>query len=253
MTGKLRQRPDCLTPCLTPGCFNAPLRVPVSSLLAQVAYALRRNPRAVIRLGCPACGQENTYDYGTLYELLPEDRRPKPLPRGVVFAVLLAELDAASSMPRSFFGERILARADHEAGGWRGRTLGTSQFCPRALPPGSEVAGPVISGHFVIETRRAGPTDVPIEIEGVPKPSCFAIMISPRDNPNVLLSANPFCPNPSCMNVSSITFSEFERTVEPDAAQLSDPDVEPHVVWECNLCHSAMVVGPSTFNDLYKI
>lgn len=250
---ELRPRSYGLTPCLTPGCSNAPLRLPVTSVFAQVEYNLRRNPRAAARIVCPQCGRENAYDYGTLFELLPEKLRPTPLPEGVVFSILLTEMNTSPSMPRSFFGERILTRVTHHSASWRGRTLSRSQFCPRTLPPGTEVAGPIVHEHFVIETRRAGPADVAVQVEEVPKQSCFALMISPRNNPNFLLSANSFCPNPSCMNVSSLTFTQFEDMVARGAAQSSDPDVDPHVIWECNLCHATMMIGLDTFNDLYKL
>ena len=115
-----------------------------------------------------------------------------------------------------------------------------------------EVAGPIVREHYVIEMRRAGPADVAVQVEEVPKQSCFAIMVSPRDNPNLLLSANPFCPNPSCMNVCSLTFTKFEDTVARLAPQ-SDPEVEPQVIWECNLCQATMKIGLDTFNDLYKM
>jgi len=246
-------RPDGLTPCLTPACPSAPLRLPVTSVFAQVEYQLRRDPRATVKLFCNQCHRESTYDYGILFSLLPEKRRPTPLPEGVTFAVLLAELNISPSMPRSFFGERILTRVTERSEGWRGRTLGRSQFCSRTLPPGTEVAGPIVHEHFVIETRRTGPTDVIVDIEEVAKNSCFAIMISPRNDPSLLLSANPFCPNPSCMNVCSLTFTQFEHALTHGAARSPDPTADPHIIWECNLCHATMMVGIDTFNDLYKM
>ena len=253
ISNRIRPRPDGLTPCLTPGCINAPLQLPVTSVFAQVEYQLRRNPRAVIKLSCTHCRRESTYDYGTLFDLLPEKLRPTPLPEGVIFAVLLRELNTSASMPRSFFGERILTRVTQQSDGWRGRTLGRSQFCARTLSPGTEVAGPIVGQYFVIDRRRAGATHVPVEIEEVPKNCCFAIMISPRNDPSLLLSANPFCPNPSCMNVSSLTFTQFENALAKGAAQSPDPDAEAQIIWECNLCHAAMMVGLDTFNNLYKM
>jgi hypothetical protein len=252
-SSNLRPRPDGLTPCLTPGCTNAPLQVPVTSLFAQVEYRLRRDPRAVLKLSCTQCRRESTYDYGTLFELLPEKLRPTPLPEGVILALLLSKVNTSESMPSGFFGERILTRVTLLSDGWRGRTLGKSQFCGRTLPPGTEVAGPVVNEHFVITLRRSGPTDVPIHVEEVPKNSCFAIMVAPRNEPNLLLSANPFCPNPSCMNVCSLTFTQFENAVAQTAAQAADSSAEPHIVWECTLCHATMMVGTDTFNNLYKM
>ncbi len=247
-------RSDGLTPCLTPGCSSAPLELPVTSAFAMVEYNLRSDPHAVVKLVCTECHRENIYDYGTLFDLIPEKARPKPLPEGVVLSILLARLNTSPSMPYSYFGERILTRVTQHSSGWRGRTLGRSQFCPRTLPPGTEVGGSIIREHFVIETRRVGPTDIPVEIEDIPKQSCFAIMILPRNNPNLLLSANSFCPNPSCMNVCSITFTQFEDMVAQGAAQPVDPEPERrHLIWECQLCHATMMVGPDTFDDLYKM
>lgn len=250
---KTPPRPDGLTPCLTPGCSSAPLQLPVRSVFAQVEYRLRRDPCATVRLFCNQCRRESIYDYGTLFDLLPEKLRPTPLPEGVIFAVLLAELNASTSMPRSFFGERILTHVTKQSDGWRGRTLGRSQFCSRTLPPGTEVVGSIVHDHFVIEMRRFGPTDVLVDIEEVPQNSGFAIMISPRNDPTLLLSANPFCPNPSCMNVCSLTFTQFENALAHGAVQSPDPSAEPHIVWECNLCHATMMIGIDTFNDLYKM
>lgn len=95
---RTRPRPDGLTPCLTPGCPNVPLRIPVTSVFAQVEYQLRRDPRAVVKLSCSQCGRESTYDYGTLFELLPEKLRPTPLPEGMIFAVLLAKVDECQTV-----------------------------------------------------------------------------------------------------------------------------------------------------------
>jgi hypothetical protein len=204
-----------------------------------------------MKLFCSQCRRESSYDYGTLFDLLPENLRPKPLSQGLVYAILLAEVNASQSMPRCFFGERILTRVTQQSNGWRGQTIGKSQFCARTLPPRTEVAGPIIHEHFVIDARRAGTSDVPVEIEEVPKNSCFAMMISPRDDPSLLLSANPFCPNPSCRNVCSLTFTQFKNAIENSAAKSPSPDTT--LVWECELCHATMVVGLDTYNDLYKM
>lgn len=177
------------------------------------------------------------------------------LPNDVVFAILLAELDTSPSMPRSFFGERILTRVTQKSSDWKwqGQLLGKSQFCPSTLLPGSEVAGVMIDEHIVLGTHRRDSAEVPIQVEDVPENSCFAIMVSPRDNPSILMSANPFCPNPTCMNVSSITFTKFEEIVTRDAIPSSDPDVEPNLIWECNLCHTTMMIDAETFTNLYKL
>lgn len=69
-------------------------------------------------------------------------------------AILLHEIDTAENMPRSFFGERILVNLLHESDGWYGKTCSISRFSPQTLPVGTEVVGPRVSGHFIINAIR---------------------------------------------------------------------------------------------------
>lgn len=68
-------------------------------------------------------------------------------------AVVLVEVNTDSAMPRCFFGERILVEVIYVSGGWFGKTAGLSRFCQRALTLGTEVAGPIVNGHYVISNK----------------------------------------------------------------------------------------------------
>jgi len=178
----------------------------------------------------------------------------QPKVNEIVAAVLLAELDTSASMPRSFFAERILVELLHLSGGWYGITASISRFCPHTLPIGTEVVGPIVDGHCVISVRLDGDNEVPVKPEQIAKGGTFAVMFSPRGQPGTLQSANPFCPNPSCVNVCSLTYSKVDQALrEMIVSTRSPPTVSPKAQWACNLCGATMLVDRSSFDALYKM
>lgn len=250
---KPQPRKDGLLPCLTPGCSNTPANLHVTTVLAQLNYQRDEDPNAVVRVECQKCRKTNVYNHATVIALVPEKLRARPLPEGLTYAIVLAEIDTAPTMPRGFFGERILCRVDAKGLGWRGRTLGPSQFLGRSLPEGCEVAGIIVSDLFIIEAKRVGNSDVPVVVKDVPRNTTFAIMLSPRNAPNVLMSANPFCPNPSCGNISTFTYSTYQQQLREAASMALGLDADAGIVWGCSLCQSTMIIGERTFSRLYKI
>jgi hypothetical protein len=168
-------------------------------------------------------------------------------------AILLYELDAAEAMPRSFFGERVLVQLLHLSDGWYGKTAGISRFCPRSLPIGTEVVGPKVNGHYVISVRLDGDSKVQVRAEGMGKGGSFALMFCPREDPGALQSANPFCPNPLCVNVCSLTYSQVDRSLKEMAVNSRAPaGSQPKIHWQCNVCGGTMLVDRQTFQSLYK-
>lgn len=168
-------------------------------------------------------------------------------------AVLLAELNSALPMPRTFFAERILVQITHLSDGWLGKTTGISRFCPRSLPIGTEVVGPIVNGHHVINAKLCGDTAIQVEAEEVGKGGTFALMVCPRDDPSFLQSANPFCPNPTCVNVCSLTYSKIDQALNDMTANLSMSNLHPKAHWQCNLCGATMLVDREAFSTLYKM
>ncbi|TAL84470.1 MAG: hypothetical protein EPN74_11395 [Rhodanobacter sp.] len=169
-------------------------------------------------------------------------------------AVLLYELDSAASMPRSFFGERILVELLHLSDGWYGKTASISRFAQNALPVGSVVGGPIVDGHFVISVRREGDQEFPVKVEQMVKGKMvFALMVSPRDNPKILQSANLFCPNSKCVNVCSLTYSQVDEGLNSAVASAPAGATTAKLHWKCNLCGAEMMVGRETFDALYRM
>lgn len=170
-------------------------------------------------------------------------------------ALILLELETTASAPRSFFAERILINILHQEGGWYGTTASISRFCPHTLPIGSEVVGPIVNGHHIISVRLLDDKEVPIEPNMPEKGSgVFAVMLCPDSDPELLQSANIFCPNPICVNVCSCTFSQIDKDFrEIVASERVPPGAQPKLHWTCNLCGTTMIVDRNSFDGLYKL
>lgn len=169
-------------------------------------------------------------------------------------AVLLYELNVAPSMPRCFMAERILVQLLYLDSGWAGRTASISRLSPLTLPIGTEVVGPIVSGYYVIDAKIQGGASTKVAAEIIGKGGAYAIMTCPRDDPSLLRSANPFCPNSKCVNVCSVTFSKLDLEFKKMMINLRAPaGFGPKLHWQCNLCGATMLIDRQSFDSLYKI
>ena len=133
-------------PCSTSGCNNTPLNIEIRAATANLEYNLRNDSTATFSVNCERCGEESKYNHAALLQMMDPDVRPRALPLGQKWAIILSELDTADTMEhRAFFGERVLVQVSNEEdGGWAGRTLRQSQFAP-SVDIGSQVGGGVFS------------------------------------------------------------------------------------------------------------
>jgi hypothetical protein len=169
-------------------------------------------------------------------------------------AVVLVELDAAPSMPRSFFAERVLVELLNLSEGWMGVTSSISRFCPQTLPVGTPVIGPIVNGHRIIDERVEENKALPVRVEQLAKCGPVAVMTCPREDSRLLQSANPFCPNTICVNVCSFTYSKVDQALKEMIMNARAPEGGmPKIHWKCELCGATMLVDRETFSALYKM
>jgi len=177
-----------------------------------------------------------------------------PKPGDLTTAIVLVELDAAPSMPRSFFAERVLVELLSSSEGWMGVTSSISRFCPKTLPVGIPVIGSIVNGHRIIGERVEEDRVFPVRSEQLAKGGPIAIMTCPREDSRLLQSANPFCPNPICVNVCTFTYSQVDQALKEMIMNARAPEgATPKIHWTCELCGATMLVDRETFSALYKL
>ncbi len=249
-------------PCSTSGCHNTPLNIEVRMAIAQLEYDLRTDSTAIFSIECERCSRESKYNLAALLQMVDPDMRPRALPLGQKWGIILIELDTAATMKhRGFFGERVLVQIlDEENGGWSGRTLRESQFAP-SLTIGSEVCGGIFSGFYVCQYLLSSNEWIELPIEGVPQNSILGVFFLPKEG-NVfdLQCANLFCSNPSCENIFSLTYSKLKSEIEKagekiqtDTSLLSVGATDFKLVQTCELCGNCKAVDLKSFEGLFKV
>jgi len=229
--------------------------VEVGQARALLEYDLRNNPTATFTVTCDRCGVESCYTYAEILEFVDPERRPRPLPGGQQWALLLYELPTAETMEhRGFFGERILVEVrTRMPDAWTGTLLGPSSFAP-SLRPGAQIGGPVVSTFLVGEWWDFGQRHVAVPVEGVPKGSVFGIFFGNKIGRLVeLQTANIFCSNATCNFVFSPTYSQVKETLAGAREKPIAADTTPTLMFTCELCGTSRVVDESSFIDLFRV
>jgi len=249
-------------PCSTSGCNNTPLNIDVRIATAMLEYDLRNDSGATFPVDCERCGQTSKYNHAALLQMMGPDVRPRALPLGQKWAIILAELDTPDTMEyRGFFGERVLVQIlDEEDGRWVGRTLRQAQFAP-SLSIRSEVRGCIFSGFYVCQDLLRSSEWVELPVEGVPHNSvlgCFFLL--KEGNVSDLQCANLFCSNPSCGNIFGLTYSKLKSEIEKagretktDSSLLVAGVTGFKSVLSCELCGNGRVVDLESFDGLFKV
>lgn len=250
--GPMSQR---FVPCRNEFCRNTPLNVEVGQALAFIEYNLRNNPAASFTVLCDHCGIESSYTYSEILGFIEPQRRPRPLPRGQQWAILLYEIETADTMEhRGFLAERVLVEVvECMPDAWTGILLAPMQFAP-SVYPGTHVGGPVVSSFLVCEWWVSGQSRMAMPIEGVPKGSVFGIFFGNKGMHFVeLQTANLFCSNPSCNFVFSPTHSQVTSMLAEASQKPNSDDTTPNLMLTCNLCGISRVVDESSFDGLFHV
>jgi hypothetical protein len=170
----------CL-PCSTPECNSTPqhINITVSEARARFEYRLRYDPKYIFRLECDKCGRPTHFTYEQILSLLPQNKRPKPMPHDHFWAYLLFELKVWKDGPRAFLGGRVLVqRLLVEPGGdW----YGTSS---RDLPMPRPRRSARVAGRPRGNTRSASVIEQEPETRSSaiqdPRTRSFGMFVSPK-------------------------------------------------------------------------
>lgn len=249
-------------PCSTPECNSTPQHITVSEARARFEYRLRYDPKYIFRLECDKCGRPTHFTYEQILNLLPQNKRPKPMPHDHFWAYLLFELKVWKDRDqRAFLGGRVLVqRLLVEPGGdWYGTLKSRSPYAP-SLQIGSYVKGRPRGNYeiclSVIEQGTPKPVPLPSRI---PRTRSFGMFVSPKNNDGELLFANIACVNPSCNHIySAMTYTRFKEMValaqkdQEDDTLYDEGTYLPALKLECPACGISRVIDEGSFDGLYK-
>src|SRR5262249_46785426 len=119
---------------------------------------------------------------------------------------------------------------------------------------GTEIIG-ATAGNFEVCTEiiiAGNARPVPTEM---PRPASTdttgMFVIPPIDD--ALLSANPFCANPSCPHIFSYTYSTFLQAAHESRILEWFWKGKLAIIAGCHRCGTSRVIDESVYNELYKV
>lgn len=221
---------------------------------AMIEYGLKNDPAFRLSGECSTCDFVSYYTYGDIYNLIPLHLRPSPLPKEQFCALMLMHVSQLPSGEGCFIGERVLLQLIDDTDGVRtGRLLTASTLTPTLLP-GVKIACRKLGSFLVCQALLEGSTTRSLPFS-MPQPGTAdtGMFFTMPKTPNVLLSAQPFCSNPSCCHIVGMHYSLFTQTAKSrsDLAWFLSATMKVYV--DCQCCGTSTFIDESTYDSLYKV
>ncbi len=245
-------------PCKRSGCPGHVRECSLRDGRALCEYGLRHDPNFLLRGECSACGMHSEYSYSEIINRIPSHLRPRELPEGQLWALVLLAGPPAKTGDRCFVGERVLIQTGgaHQQGiadgYWIGRLLSPMTFA-LSVPLQSMVAGGLAGDFFVCTDILDGLTRKPFPVQmPAPSSSAFGMFVIPP-SANTMLATTPFCRNPSCGHIFGLSHSQFLHAASESQSLAWFWRGRLAVIAGCERCGTSKVVDEQEYAALYKV
>ena len=241
--------------CVREGCLGTFPDLSIRTLRALIEHNLRRDPSYQYSEQCSVCATKSHYAYSDVINLIPGYLRPKSLPKGQFWGLMLLPMPESQNGDVYYMGDRVLLEHTGELDGyWLARLLTLSSLAPK-LAKGTIIQGCRYGEFQACQAIYDGSATQSLFLEMPPSRTAdTGIFVEKSTNPGILLSTQPFCSNPSCCHIVGLYYTQFLKIVEAqrDVKWFYGTN-EGYLLIDCQRCGTSTVITGSSYDELFKI